>query len=61
MLKYTSPSGVIVSTVKVPFTRWYQTIIFNSRGEEIFCRNYSNIKKENAIKWHEYYVNKNSK
>lgn len=57
--KFVSPSGIIVSTVKLPYAKYYETIIFNQAGVEIFCRIYRTM--ESALKWHEYYVQQNSK
>ncbi len=53
-LKYTSKSGIIVSTIKIPYIKGYETMIFDSNDNEIFCRRYNN--KESAIKYHEYYI-----
>lgn len=58
-LKFTSPSGIIVSTIKIPYTRGYETMIFDSKGINIFCRNYINM--PDAIKWHDYYMKQNNK
>jgi hypothetical protein len=58
-LKFTSPSGIIVSTAKLPFTKVYETMIFNEYGDAIFERRYTNI--EDAKKWHKYYTEANSK
>lgn len=57
--KFVSPSGIIVSTVKIHYGEGYETMIFNSKGKEIFCRRYTNI--QDASKWHEYYIKQNSK
>ena len=55
--KFTSPSGIIVSTVKLPYTKGYETMIFNANGTSIFVRHYTS--KQDAEKWHEYYVKQN--
>ena len=52
-LKFTSPSGIIVSTVKLPYTKAYETMIFDSQGNEIFSRRYTD--KGIAEAWHNKY------
>lgn len=58
-LKFTSPSGIVVSTVKMHYTKAYETMVFDSEGEEIFSKRYRT--EADAIKGHEYYVKQNSK
>ena len=58
-LKFTSPSGIIVSTIKIPYSKSYETMIFDSNGNNIFSRKYNN--EPDAIKWHDYYMKQNSK
>jgi hypothetical protein len=58
-LKFIGPSDIIVSTINIPDTKLYETMIFNSTGDNIFCRVYNN--EPDAIKWHDYYMKQNSK
>ena len=58
-LQFTSPSGIIVSTVQLPYTKAYETMVFDSEGKEIFCKRY--LVESEAIKGHNYYMKQNSK
>lgn len=43
-LKYTTALGNIISTVKLPYGKQYETMVFDTKGREVFCRRH-NTKK----------------
>jgi hypothetical protein len=58
MLKNKSASGIIVSTVKLPHTKAWETMIFDANGNEIFSRKY--LTQLEASKWHSFYSIENN-
>lgn len=49
-LKYTTALGNIISTVKLPYGKQYETMVFDTKGREVFCRRHNT--KNDAIKCH---------
>lgn len=58
MLKNKSADGIIVSTIKLPQTKAWETMIFDANGNEIFSRKYLN--QLEASKWHAFYSIENN-
>ena len=53
MLKNISSAGIIVSTIKLPGSKAWETMIFDADGNELFSRKYTSLLE--ASKWHAFY------
>ncbi len=58
MLKNKSECGIVVSTIKLQHTKGWETMIFDSAGNEIFSRKY--LTQLEASKWHAFYSIQNN-
>ena len=58
MLKNISRTGIVVSTIKLPYTKAWETMVFDSDGNEIFSMKH--LTQLEASKWHSFYSIQNN-